>query len=271
MYKLIKVEASYGCNLRCKFCGIQSGEPSKPKYMTLGTAGAIYARLLEDYAQTGKRREVSVSLRGEPTLNPRLPEIVKMLAPACKRLFVVSNGTIRDAQYYSELLKSGALAIHIDIYNDEAEGLIDDILRVMPDKVVLYDPAMGQSVWKGARGKIVVLDERTQRDNNTRSLHNWSGDGIISQPVRISPCAESLKYITIRYNGDYALCCNVWKDKVLFGNVEEKPFYDMYYSPEHIEVCRTLMSTGGRLQYEPCSKCSVKSPFAHMFRRAIGE
>lgn len=32
------------------------------------------------------------------------------------------------------------------MYKLIADGLIDDILRVMPDKVVLYDPAMNHVV-----------------------------------------------------------------------------------------------------------------------------
>lgn len=271
MYKLIKIEATYGCNLRCKFCGIQCGEPKKPAFMSMETVERIAENLVEDRMRTGKRRVVSISLRGEPTLNPNLPLIVRTLAPHCKSLFVVSNGTIRDAQYYLDLLKLGATAIHIDIYNREAERLIDDILEVSPEKVVLYDPASGASVWKGVRDKIVALDERESRDKNTRALHNWSGDGAIAQPVRTAPCAESLKYITIRHDGTYALCCNVWKDKVTFGNVRNRTFSEMYYSAEHTVACKTIMVAYGRLQYEPCSACSVKSPFAHMFKKAIGE
>lgn len=267
MYKTVKVELSYGCNLRCEFCGIQSEEKRAPLFMderTINTA-------IEHVAEDPRNLTVSFSLRGEPTLNPLYLKAVRLAASCAHRVVMVTNGTTLTTEALDALFLAGLDALHVDVYTPQVRRFIDG-LKTNP----LYDVAdYGQEnkIWTGASGAVIVCDERESRQNNTRALHNWAGANMRfcapEELPREAPCAEPLKMITIRYDGSYALCCHSWQDKITFGTVREYGLLAHYNNEKYLSIAKAVMRKGGRSGVLSCRLCNVKSPFAHMFKRAV--
>jgi radical SAM protein with 4Fe4S-binding SPASM domain len=185
---------------------------------------------------------------------------------------MVTNGTQLTMGKVRELFDAGLQALHIDIYNSKAEKFVQVLSLHQED----YPPIVNYGrykVWTTNHKCIVICDERRERDHSTRALHNFAGD---AKPAywtgnipRQSGCAEPLKMITIRHDGTYALCCHTWQDRQTFGNVKDLSLEDMYYNKHRIEMCRQLLN-GDRYRHLSCNHCNVKSPFAHMFERAVG-
>ena len=269
MYKTIKVELSYGCNLRCSFCGIQSTPDLKPHFMTMETFEHVLKRVGED----PRKLTISFSLRGEPTLNPDYLEFVQRASFVAHKIIMVTNGTQLTCQKVNELFVAGLDALHIDVYNDRGERLIKDV--ILNGDRSLYDVALYgvKKIWTH-KGLVSICDERKTRQNNTRALHNWAGANKSNQAFletipRSSPCAEPLKMITIRHDGTYALCCHTWNDIGTFGNVSEFSFQEHYNGLLYKQIAREIMTEYGRENVKSCQYCNVKSSFAHMFRRAV--
>lgn len=271
MYKTLKVELSYGCNLRCDFCGIQSmptPHTEWAKRMKKETIDAIAKRIEED----PKKLTVSFSLRGEPTLNPLYLYAIERLRAVADKVFLVTNGTLlNDVGDVDSMFLAGLDGLHIDVYTDAVARFV----KTLPQHGPLYDvkPYGTDKVWT-RKHLVSICDERETRQKNTRALHNWAGANRTyeTEPVpRMSPCAEPLKMLTIRHDGSYALCCHSWNDKVLFGNVREKSLREHYESDSYKGIARQVMVEGGRTARPECKLCNVKSPFAHMFRRAVQE
>lgn len=267
MYKFVKVELTYGCNLRCHFCGIQSQSRDRPiYYMGRDTLDVIVQRVKEDPKVT-----VSFSLRGEPTLNPLYYCAVREVAKYAKKTILVSNGANLDQAAIKELFSAGLSALHIDVYNNETAKMVASLT---PHNFAIerYEPG-GRKVWTD-KGLVSICDERKQRDKKTRALHNWAGANRMNEKEgevipRQSPCAEPLKMITVRHNGMYALCCHTWNDVAYFKDIRQHSFAEHYNSEDYKGTCRLLMENK-RAALHSCKNCNVKSPFAHMFKRAVG-
>lgn len=270
MYKTIKVELSYGCNMRCSFCGIQSEPKLVPKLMTEETMTAIFQRIAEDR----RRLTVSFSLRGEPTLNPAYLDAIQQASIVAHRVIMVTNGTLISARNVTDMFSAGLDALHIDVYNDTAAKLVECLPNDSTFVVRRYGGK--NKIWTTRIPIVVVCDERDSRQNNTRALHNWAGANKNNQRLneeipRQAPCAEPLKMITIRHDGSYGLCCQTWNDLLELGSVRDASPEELYYSETYQKLCTAIMQRGGRAHSYACKSCNVKSPYAFMFRRAIGE
>lgn len=270
MYKTIKVELSYGCNLRCPFCGIQSMPKGDDwsRLMSEETIDQIAHRIAED----PKKLTVSFSLRGEPTLNPLYMYAIARLSTVAHKIFLVTNGTtLKSQDDINTMFIAGLDGLHIDVYSQK---VADFVAKLESNWLYEVAPYGAKKVWTTKR-LVSICDERETRQKNTRALHNWAGANDRFQepyePIpRMSPCAEPLKMITIRHDGTYALCCHTWNDKTEFGSVYGKSLREHYDCDSYKRIARAVMVEGGRTARNECRLCNVKSPFAHMFKRAVG-
>lgn len=270
MFKTIKIEPTYGCNLKCSFCAGTYEEKQSPMFMSIETVSVIKKQMVSERLPV--KVTVSFSLRGEPTLNPNLIELISVFGKDY-RTILATNGTQLTRSYVVELFKAGLDGIHIDVYNEATLSFLKELkkdnLSGVP-QVRAYSSET--SVWSGNNG-IVVCDERKTRDKGTRKLHNWGGalpKELWQVPVKNAVCAEPLKNITIRYDGTYALCCQTWHDKITFGNVREAPILSHYVSQNYRKVISTLLLEG-RYNVDACKDCNVFSMYAHTFIKQVME
>ena len=71
----VLIEPTEGCNLGCSFCGLRGirEKGTKPwKYMSIETA----ERIASEIANAGWNAKLVFAQHGEPTLNPKLFEII---------------------------------------------------------------------------------------------------------------------------------------------------------------------------------------------------
>lgn len=266
MYSLVYVEIVRGCNLACEFCP-HSLENNEIHMMEMSTVDTI----VEHLRKADRKIRLSLSGRGEPTLHPQFIEIVRKFASIPKvRVICITNGARLSQQWIDDVYAAGMRGLHIDVYNAKTDAAAHAIDYPVPCFYI-----QDGNIWSNSRPCVVVCDEREERYNSVRAFHNWAGaarkEYWTGDIPRQSPCSSPLKMITVRWDGKYAVCCSQWLDEVTFGTVFEEDFDQQYNRKDRMDLCNTIMHTGGRKDTVSCRYCNVKSPRAHVWRRALRE
>ena len=96
--KRIVVEPTNACNLACAYCGNKDMLRPK-KFLDL----ALYERLLDEMVVLGIPR-ITLHTIGEPTLHPRIGEMVKMATDRQRVVTLSTNGTLLAKEELSRSL-----------------------------------------------------------------------------------------------------------------------------------------------------------------------
>ena len=124
--KRIVVEPTNACNLACAYCGNKDMLRPK-KFLDL----ALYERLLDEMVALGIPR-ITLHTIGEPTLHPRIGEMVKMATDRQRVVTLSTNGTLLAREELSRSLVRGApdlLNISADAADAETLAKTRDGLR----------------------------------------------------------------------------------------------------------------------------------------------
>jgi hypothetical protein len=100
--KRVVVEPTNACNLGCSYCG--NKDMLRPKtFLDMG----LYERLLDEMVTLGIPR-ITLHTIGEPTLHPRIGEMVKMATDRQRVVTLSTNGTLLAKEELSRALVLGA-------------------------------------------------------------------------------------------------------------------------------------------------------------------
>jgi len=115
MFKHLYIEPTNRCNLRCFSC---LRDYSARDEMSLEIFKEILYKIIKSI---GKPKQISFFWRGEPTLNPKLPEMVRVAASEGIYTYVSTNSTLLYKENYARrLLKYlDKIELCVDGYNQE--------------------------------------------------------------------------------------------------------------------------------------------------------
>jgi MoaA/NifB/PqqE/SkfB family radical SAM enzyme len=276
----VQVELSEGCNLYCNFCGLQGIRTIKEKnfhFMTVDDANNIAGQIAE--AKWNPR--IEFAMHGEPTMNPHYIEIVETFRAHLPRhhIMMTSNGggLLRPpgvAQSLVELFEAGLNIFAFDAY--EYVKIKDKIDAILFDKTSKYsDPGYRpfdihrypdekefsphNRYGHKARKFIRVQDISVAVAGTHSSLNNHCGNGSppLQEPMR-ARCAKPFRELSIRWNGDVAICCNDWRGIYKCGNVVRQGLEEVWQSATFNSARKFLMN-GDRGALAPCNVCDAKS------------
>lgn len=124
--KRVIVEPTNACNLKCAYCG--NKDMLRPRTnLDLG----LYEKLLDQMVELGIPR-ITLHTVGEPTLHPRIAEMVKMATDRERVVTISTNGTrLHEEPLARALVEAGPhlLNISADAADDEALGRTRDGLK----------------------------------------------------------------------------------------------------------------------------------------------
>lgn len=124
--KRVVVEPTNACNLGCSYCG--NKDMVRPKtFLDMG----LYERLLDEMVALGIPR-ITLHTIGEPTLHPRIGEMVKMATDRQRVVTLSTNGTLLGKEELARSLVHGApdlLNISADAADAETLAKTRDGLR----------------------------------------------------------------------------------------------------------------------------------------------
>jgi hypothetical protein len=235
------------------------------EYMTVATADALARQIAG--ARWSSRLEFA--MHGEPTMNPELPRIIAAFRSRLPKtsIMVTTNGIpMLDGQWgrtdlrgsVLELLNAGANTIAVDDY---APHRVAPELRrlVLPSRVIDY-PAdkSGNPHIRYLGQRVVIVADIAQETTGTHStLNNHAGSAAPPSDVRIKQvCTLPFREMSVRFNGEVALCCNDWRGQYAVGNAADD-LLAVWHSPKFTAARRMLLFEG-RADITPCAGCDYR-------------
>ena len=123
----VYIEQTKYCNFKCFYCIHSTRDEANGEFRALGhRMQHFFEKIIHDlkaFPQGGIKRIVFSGL-GEPLMNPRLPDYVRMAVEAgiAGRVEVITNGLLLTPEKSKALVEAGITNINISVQGLDAEG-----------------------------------------------------------------------------------------------------------------------------------------------------
>lgn len=269
----VQIEPVEGCNLRCTFCGLHGirGKANDLKFLD----PAILYSSVDQMVKAGWNPRIEFAVHGEPTMHPDLDllvDIVRKAAPTWQILITCNGGGLLKkpgpAERIRKLFDVGLTILALDDY--DGVGLVPKIRNALLSSEPSWDHVHEYPLDKdgnphirrkpGSRTLVFVADvSNVRRGDGTHSYLNNSG-GVASPPndrMRGKRCAKPFREMTIRWDGNVAVCCNDWRGSYKCGNIVTDGLEHVWQGPA-MEAARRKLYAGER-DFGPCNGCDAVS------------
>lgn len=271
----IQIEPVEGCNLRCSYCGIQGirekgpiGQLSGPfKYMSIEHAARLAMRIQEARRDHKWNPRLELAMHGEPTLHPKLPEIVRLLRhynPTTSILLTTNGLPLMEGSFHNNvmrLFRAGVNTIALDDYRPHR--VRESWLNFSGSKVVKYrypEQKHGNPHLRRLNGQAFVLvqDIAQADDGNHSHISNHAGCGAPkSGAMQGQRCALPFREMSVRFDGTIAVCCNDWRGIFKLGSIDTATLPELWHHPAMYAIRKKLYY--GRREDGPCDGCTHRS------------
>ena len=279
----IQLELTEGCNLACSFCGIASirdngangpedfrGKNSHPyKFLSWGTAFVIAKGIQKAQTEHKWNPRIEMAMHGEPTLNPEYKEIVKLfrLHLPDTPLQMTSNGggLLRGnlTENINELLTNGLNVLLLDNY--ERIKICDKVKEKYDGPFSIFEYPLNKKANPHRRRKpqqheiVIVQDIESASQGNHATLNNHAGSAFpLNDRGQDKRCAKVFREMSVRWDGNVAICCNDWRGSYKCGNaLTDKSLEELWQNPRFTASRNKLYN--GQRDFGPCNGCDAKS------------
>ncbi len=115
---LLEVKPMTSCNIACTFCSVDEGPGSKKRmdYVIEEAYLAAEVKRLLDFKQC-KDMHIYINPHGEPTLYPRLVELIADLTAISwvKHISIITNGSLLTERFIDELIAAGLTHLNLSL------------------------------------------------------------------------------------------------------------------------------------------------------------
>lgn len=241
--KIVEFNPTELCNRTCHFC--PRHDPEVYPNLNLHLDPSTVQNVVDDLVKHNYRGQIMFSGFGEPLLNRKILECIKICSDAGFYVELTTNGDkILQGKWYTvqDFVDAGLSAVHIDIYDDTKQYLS----------------------WKRMMRKFNgILNYRiTPRYVTTTAVFSARAGSAthegISQGTSKAPCFVPSVKAFINWNGNLDLCCHDWqREGGGFGNVNDNPFSEVWNSNSMNGIRSKLMSGPRNIHGSPCDKCTT--------------
>lgn len=273
----VQIELVEGCNLGCSFCGLQHirdngangperkhGKASAFKFMTEELASTIGYELARACRENDWNPRLEFAMHGEPTMHPDYIGMVKILRHYLPKLSfqMTSNGggLLRGAGMASNinaLLEAGINVLSLDNY--DGIKIVDKILQGYngPYPVRKYPEdklANPHTRRKPVQKEVVVIHdlEKATKGNHSVVYNHAGGSFPLNAKAEGKRCVKPFRELSIRWDGNIAMCCNDWPGRYKIGNVTEG--LEALWQGAGFMAARQALLHGNR-SFDPCKGC----------------
>lgn len=269
----IQLEPAEGCTLACSFCAIQSirdngadratgthGRSSSPfRFMSLETAEAIAMGI----AEAGWTSRIEFAMHGEPTANRLLPQIVAIFRSYLPHnsIMVTSNGSgfVTDGLVKMQALFDAGL--NTLVLDDYKHGFLDKfrtLLDVLPWQTFSYPENQNAKPHERYhKQRVIIIHDISENDTGTHQLTNQGGCSGGPSKTVMKRCAKPFREMSVRWDGNVAICCDDWTGRYKIGNVNALSMQEIWMH-DRMEAARRMLYAGDR-RFGPCAGCDVKT------------
>lgn len=262
---IVEIENSSFCNRKCSYCINHTVDRiSKNDYLD----ETLFKKIIDELAEINYSRMVTFHRFNEPFAYQN-SIIIERIAYAREKLrdatlVVSTNGDYLDKEYVIKIKESGLNELYIQRHHDYTDNTTEEIIRSDIKKI---NDRIGNY-----KGKFIKKDNATiyctvnsPFDVLTVEAKNFYEDGfdrggvvkLLNQKEITGPCYAPSTTLTVDYNGNVNMCCNLvsyverHKDYCL-GNVKDSSLLDIYNS-DRATIFRKNLLSGNRPSI--CKKC----------------
>jgi radical SAM protein with 4Fe4S-binding SPASM domain len=286
----VQLEPVEGCSLGCSFCGIQSirdngadadlavhGKNSAPyRFATV----EMIERVAAEAARLAWNPRWEFAMHGDPSIHKQLAGMVASIRGYHPKgyIMVTSNGSgfLKDAQSKIDLLfASGLNTLALDDYK-HADGWVDKIIvQLDPDlsdwRLHHYPAELeGNPHQRHNKKKLVIITDISDNTTGTHTLTNQGGSAFAATKEPLAErCAKPFRELSVRWDGNVAVCCDDWPGVYKIGNVNEMALDDIWYHPR-FEAARRRLYASDRA-FGPCRGCDVRTKRKGLLHDKLGK
>jgi radical SAM protein with 4Fe4S-binding SPASM domain len=266
-----QIELVEGCSARCGFCALNAirGKENNYKFMTEDTLRSVMTQMVE----AGWNPRVEFAVHGEPSMHPHLVDMVRLARECAPRyqLMITSNGSGLLGKpgpqiMVNQLFEAGLNVLVLDDY--EGLGWVPRIREALRETTwEQYEYPANRDASPHTRRKlsfrgVIYVEDITKATAGVHSvLNNHSGEGAppvdADHPSQRQRCAKPFREITVRWDGNVAICCNTFRGHYRCGNIVTDGLDAVWNGPRFDAARRRLML--GKRDFKPCQGCDALS------------
>ncbi len=269
------IEPVSACNLRCIMC-FQIDESFTSSKSFMGMIDFDLFKKIVDEAVKGGTRAITLASRGEPTLHPKLGEMLEYCSGKFFEIKINTNATKLTDKLIHQILKNGVtnMVFSIDSYSkDEYEsirvkGVFDEVVnnvkRFKEIKEEFYsdsrcetrvsgvkvdkkqDPVKFKNFWNDYVDNVVMVE----MENRWDTYHNPK------EIMGSGACNYLWERMYIWYDGLCNPCDVDYKSELCVGSVKENSLQDIW-NGKKFTTLRNEHLNGNRNKVYPCDRCPV--------------
>ena len=258
----IQVELTEGCNLMCNFCGIHSirANAGDFNFMSKGLAD----KLAHQISEVGWNPRIEFAMHGEPTLNRQASAIIEIFRkhlPETSLMMLTNGAGLLNKNKIKSLFDAGLNTLGLEDY--QHNRIIFDEIQKHQTQYEIFNYPKDKNVTgphtKFHKKRIIIIKDITRAIKGGHSiLNNHCG---CAYPPLIKPlkarCAKPFREISIRWDGNVAICCNDWRGVYKCGNIIAQPI-DKIWNNEFFHAARMKLYHYQR-DFKPCCWCDARS------------
>ncbi len=239
----VEVNPTELCNRTCSFCPRVDPDvyPNRNLHMSLDTLH----RLVDNLAENNYKGRMVFSGFGEPTLNKKILEMIRIARNKLTDVQMYTNGDkILDDSWYTlqEFIDAGLTSIFIDVYDSPEQH------RLWNRKI---EPYLSQIPIHLSAKYNFPIHIFTNRSGTVKTKG-------IRQTALPKHCYIPHTKAFVDWDGTVLLCCNDWARAAGgFGNVNDIPFTKIWMSEQLVSIRKKLVDNDRRFAGTPCNLCDA--------------
>lgn len=270
------VEPMSVCNLRCVMCFQVDKSFTRKPYM--GMMDFSLFQNVIDQAEEGGTQAITLASRGEPTLHPKLPEMLRYMGDKFIEVKLTTNATHMPDNLIHEILSSGVTMVvfSVDAYTKE---VYEDIRRRGKFDEVLFNIRRFNEIraqhYPDSKITTRVSGVAFRPDQDVAGFHNfwsplvdevgfkaaqarWNTYENTITPEVTNPCMLLWERMYVWFDGSTNPCDLDYKSKLSPGNVRDKTIREIWHGPQLTKLREDHLNER-RGQHVPCDRCGFNS------------
>ncbi len=271
------IEPVSACNLRCVMC-FQVDESFSSDNNFMGMMDYDLFKKIIDDAVEGGTRAITLASRGEPTLHPKLGEMLEYCSGKFFELKINTNATRLPDKLIHQILKSGItnVVFSIDSYKkDEYESIrVKGIFEEVVSNVKKFKE-IKEKYYPGSKCETRVTGVRIDKKQDTKKFKDFWKDYVDNvvmvemenrwdtyhNPKEImapGACNYLWERMYIWYDGICNPCDIDYKSELSVGTVKDQSIKEIW-TGNKFDTLRKMHLDGKRDKIFPCDRCPVDS------------
>ena len=271
------IEPISACNLRCVMC-FQIDESFSSDKDFMGRMDLDLFKKVVDEAQMNGTKAITLASRGEPTLHPKLDDMLDYCSGKFFELKVNTNATKLTEKLSHKILQTGVtdVVFSVDSYRKDDyekirvrgifETVLDNIKRFKKIRDEFYPDSKCATRVSGVRGdknfdmeafkkfweEYVDHVVMVEMENRWDTYHN---------PLEIgaeSPCEYLWERMYVWYDGKCNPCDADYKSELKLGSIKENSLKEIWHSKRFSDI-REKHIKNQRNECFPCDRCPIGS------------